>query len=611
MRIVFEYSKRCLLVFGVAFLLCGNANAQKTSTESQAKPGSRTTTKPRAFCRNNVAVFQKIRLLIEQAKRFQDLEPRTRGVAELSSLLWQCDPFGAETYFQDLHQMLKSEIAKQQPTSKLTQSNSKRSSEEESAQLSLPKLRYLNGYLLSLVYRRNPELAKRLAANDEAVWSEIRYDTVKAFLDNGDTREAAAELRRSIDSGTTYGLASQLVSLRQKDPATADLLFLAYLDQLAHRPLLADEITQAGVYLFVGSTPLPDFPGLLEISYLDHTPVPRFTARLPGVTDNSVRAYLGLVSLLLSQPVEDLPEKKARYVLGRVLLPQVQQSDTGLQLAFQRGLQKLSLEVADTLKNEQLYRSIANSSNDAPVNLDQQLEGIQKISSTDQRDELCAMLANSLYSRKHPAEALKVVKLMSLSETRSQLETTMMSAIAFDLIEHQQPDQAREMIDGIAAGPERSLLFLALAKVLRDGNDAAAAEQLVARAVADARKSDGPKRGLLLIKAAGFLIEQNLLFAEQLYLEGVESLNAAERWRAPSWGAVAIAHGAILRFRFGGADGISFTALIEPLVKKDFEQMEVSISSLKSEQLRFEGFLVLSKHLLAESSLKEKSRTKA
>jgi hypothetical protein len=609
MRTFTAHSKPGLIIYCAGFLLlCSSSNA--SAQKSKSPPATTSVAKPTAFCRKNTTAFPKIRLLIEKSKRFQDLESRIRGVAELSFLLWQCDSSGAEAFFEELHQMLRNEIAKRQPTSKLPRAYSATKAESDSEQPTLAKLRYLNGYLLSFIYRRNPELAKRLASSDEVGWDEVSYDTVKGLLDSGDTKKAAAELRNSIDSGLAYGIASQLLRLRQVDPTTADSLFLAYLDNLTHRSQSAEEVMQAGVYLFVGNVPLADYPGLLEMSFQDHTPVPRFVTRQPGATDITIRAYLGLVSMLLSQPVEDLKEKKARYALGRVLLMQVPQNETELMAAFQRGLQKLAIEVTDSLKNDQIYQSMSSSANESLNNLDQQLEGIQKIPSTDKRDELCIMLANSLYSRKHPADALRVVGLMSLSKTRSQLETTIMSAIAFDLLKHEQLLGARQMTEKIAAGPERSLLLLKLAEAFREGNDADVAAQLMAQAIGDARKADGAERGLLLIKAAGVVMDQDLLFAKQLLLEATDSINTTERWRAPLWETGVVAHGAILRFRFGGAEGISFTPLIEPLVKKDPNQMEVFIGSLKSEKLQVEGFVLLGKYLIADGTLKEKSKPK-
>jgi|ERR1044071_2498147 hypothetical protein len=594
-----------LFFFAVCFL-SGNAQAQgpqKNKTSKQIVSGQQ------SACENKKTAILQIHRFIEQAREFQNLDAKVSATGELGSLLWQCDPTYAEAVFLEVYRTLTAEIKKRQDNSGATGPDNSTTTGDDKDVISLSKLQYLHSYLLSRINLHNPSLVKRLAKTEAVEWNDISYHTARTLLDEGDTKRAATELARSIASDSSDGNINLLVILRQRDPATANSLYFAYLNNLARRSVpTAGKFAEAGGYLFVSNLANDNQSGWLVISSIDGTLVPQFAMKHPAASDNTVRAYLGYVATLLSQPTESLGEKKARYALGRVLLPYIPQTDTGLLAAFFRGIQRLATEVTEGIKNDRNYQTLAKSANQKWDNLDQQLEAIQKIALTEQRDELCVMLAHSLYSSKLYEQALKVVKIMSPSETRDKLETFIKLAIAYQRLNQKRVPEAQQMAFSAQAGAERSVFWLDLAQTFRTNGDDLGAAQVLLQAVADARRDDGAERPLLLLKAAGAIKTADPLLAKQLLLEAFNNLNALEKWRTPKWEAEASAHRAILKFPLAGVKGLSFTAALEPFVKDDPTEMESAITELKSEQLRTEGFLMLAKNLLSNAKPEVRAR---
>ncbi|HEX8847741.1 MAG TPA: hypothetical protein VF791_24080 [Pyrinomonadaceae bacterium] len=598
-----------ILFFAVCFFY---SHAQAQRPRQNNTTSKQAASQQQSACENKKTAILQIHRFLEQAKEFRDLEAKVRATAELGSLLWQCDPAYAEAVSLELHQTLKSEIDKLQESSRATASSNLTAAGDNKDAISLSKLKYLDSYLLSRINLHSPALVKRLAKNEAVEWDDVSYYTVRTLLDEGDVKRAALELRRSIASDSSSGNMGLLVTLRRRDPTTADSLYLASLNTLAHRPLpTAREFAEAGVYLFVSNLANDNQSGMLVLSSVDGTFIPQFAMRHPAASDEVVKVYLSSVAALLAQPIESIGEKKARYALGRVLLPYIPQTETGLLAAFLRGVQRLAAEVTEGIKNDRAYQSLTNAAGQKWDNLDQQLEGIQRIPLTEQRDELCVMLAHSLYSSKLYEKALKVVKLMSLSETRDKLETFLKLAIAHQHLGQKQLPEAQQIAFSVVPGPERSVFWINLAQTLRTNGDDLGAAQFIVQAVADARRSIGSERPLLLLKAAGAIKATDPLFARQLLLEAFDNINTLEKWRSPKWEAEALAHRAILKFPLAGVKDISFTSVLGPFVKDDPKEIELAITELKSEQLRVEGFLMLAKQLLSNANQEMRTRPKA
>ncbi|HET8671559.1 MAG TPA: hypothetical protein VFM05_13290 [Candidatus Saccharimonadales bacterium] len=589
----------CLFVLAVGSVSI-HARAQKN--QSKNKTSRQVASEQRSACEHKKTAIQQIHLFIEQAKTFEDIDAKVRTTSELGMLLWPCEPLYTEAILLELHEALKIEIKKRQEDSTAAKQTNLTTEGDNKDSLSLSKLKYLDSYLLSRINLHNPALVKRLAKNETVEWDEVRYDATKTLLAEGDAKKAVVELRKSISSGSGFGTINLLVTLRQRDPSTADTLYLAYLNNLAVRGLpTAREFAEAGAYLFVSGLANDNQSGGLFFSSVDGTFIPQFARKHPAASAKALRAYLTFVAVLLVQPLESLNEKKSRYALGRVLLLHIPQAEPELLAAFSRGIQRLAVEVTDGIKNDRPYQSLANSATQKWDNLDQQLEGIQKIPSTQQRDELCAMLAHSLYSSKLYEKAVKVIKLMSISETRDRLETVVTLAMAHKRLEQRQLLEAQEIALSVAPGPERAVFWLSYAQMLRTSGDDSGATQTLLQSISDARRTTESERPLLLLKAAGVIKATDSVFAKQLFFEAFNNLNALEKWRSPKWEAEAFAHGAILKFPLAGVSNLSFTAALEPFVRDNPKEIEPAITELKSEQLRMEGFLMLAKHFLANA----------
>ena len=591
--------------------LCGShAGARAQGPRRQTKPSQPgpAVSEQRPGCGSKRKAVLQVRTFVEQAKAFQDLEAKVRAASELGSLLWPCDPLYAEAVFLELHQTLKGEIKRRQERREAADGVSTARGDRDA--IPLGKLKYLHSNLLARINLHNPSLLQRLAKHEAVAWADVNYSTVKALLGEGDVGRAAAELRKSVESGDAdVGL---LITLRQRDPAAADSLYLAHLNNLARRPTITSkELAEAGAYLFVSNPASEGNSVWLVMASVDGTLVPHFAARHPAASERALRSYLGFVASLLAQPSESPGEKKARYALARILLPYVPQSEPELLTAFLSGSQRLAAEVSEGIKNDRAYELLANSGKQTWDNLDRQLEGIEKLPLAGQRDELYVMLAHSLYTSRLYEKALKVVGRMSPSETRGRLETAIKLAVADQHLSRKEPSEAQKVGFGITPGYERAILWLGYAQAVRAAGDEQAATQSVIQAASDARRGEGPERPLLLLKAAGAVRASDSLLAEQWRAEAFGYINAFEKWRAPAWEVEAVARRATLKFPLAGSGGTGLATLLEPFVKDDPAAAESAIAELKSEQLRTDGLLVLAKHLLAGADREAPARPPA
>lgn len=588
-------SGTCLLLSAI----CGpHVGARAQGPRQQTKPPRPQTavSEQKSGCPSKRKAVLQIRAYIEQAKAFQDLEAKVRGASELSSLIWPCDPPYAESVFLELHQTLKGEIKRQQEAREAAGLAGPAMGHKDAVPLG--KLKYLHSNLLARINLHNPSLLRRLAKNEDVAWADVNYFTAKNLLGEGDVGRAVAELRNSVESGDAD--VSLLLTLRRHDRGAADSLYLAHLNKLARRGApTARQLAEAGAYLFASNAVNDNSPVWLVMASVDGTPVPHFAARHPAASERALRAYLGLVASVLAQPSESIGEKKALYALARVLMPYLPQSEPELLAAFLSGSQRLAAEVTEGVKNDRTYEILAKSANQSWDNLDRQLEGIEKIPLSAQRDELYVMLAHSLYTSKLYEKALKVADRMSPSETRRGLESALKLALADQHLSRKELPEAQKVGFGMTPGRERAIFWLNYARAVRDAGDEQAATQSIIQAATDARRGEGSERPLLLLKAAGAVRASDPLLAEQWRAEAFGYINGFERWRAPTWDTEAVARRATLKFTLAGSGGASLNTLLEPFVKDDPAAAESWVAELKSEQLRTDGLLVLAKNLLA------------
>lgn|GEM_PF-6574450 len=581
----------------VACFSHATAQAQKKGLESK-------TSKPVVSVKVTACVTKKealaqIKEFIEQARKFQDLGVKVRAAGELGLLLWPCEWRYAETTLLELHKELRSEIERRQDTPRTTTSNNPSAGDDA---VSVGRLTYLDGYIISRINLHDRALVTKLAKTEAINWEDVRYSTIRTLFEQGDFKRGADELSKSLASVPKNPDLTLLLSLRERDPATADAIYSAYLSSLRGRPSpTAREFLEAGSYLFVSNNTGDNQSVGLVLASVDGTFVPQFAMKHPAASDNAVQLYLSLVATLLQQPSESLSEKKARYALGRVLFPFVSPSRPELIASFLASLQRLTREVTDGIKNDRVYESLGNEAKQNWDNIDQQLDLIEKIALTDQRDEFCVMFAHALYSSKLYEKALEVVKLMSSSETADKLETITRLAIGHRYISKKQFSEAEHVGFSVKPGPERSVFWLNLAEAFRSNGDDLRAVQLILQAIADARISNGSERTILLLKAADDVKVADPLLSKQLVFEALSNVNAVDKWRAPKWGVEAVAHRATLRFSLVGVKGLDFTSVLTPFVKDNPAEIKSAVMELRSEQLRMEGFLVLGKQLLANT----------
>lgn len=591
-------------VFTRVFLLvvlliapCLWTSAQEAKPQS-SKPATNSNLPQDGPCGDRAPSVLKIRLFIEQAKTFKDLEVSVKAVSDLSLLLWECDSQYAEAALLELQGKLKSKIEQQQDESRLP-----RQASAKTGEISLSKLKYLESYVLARISVHNKALAKRLANVNSLPWDEVNYAAVKSLLETGDYESASAELTKSINEGSVFGNIGLLVSLREKDPATADSLYMTYLAKLVYRSSLAtEEVAEAGAYLFLGMPGDTGPPGFLQIAFVDRTPVPQFVSRNPAASDVALRAYLSLVAALLARPEQALSEKKARYALGRVLFRYIPATESGISNSFLSDLRRLSNEVTEGIKNERTYESITKAGEQNWDNLDQQIEAIEKIASTTQRDEMCIKVAYTLYSQRSYEKALKVVAIMSATDEKQKLSTVINLALALQQLEKKKFDEVQRYIENSRAGAPRSVVLLELSKALTDAGNSDDVSRTIMRAIDDARYTEGIERPLLLIKAGSMIKRSDPALAQQLLLEALDKINGVDKPFSATFETEVVFSRGVAKFRLPGVSTLNLGAVIEPFVKENPDDMATALSGLKTEKLRAEGFLAVAKYLIRNPS---------
>jgi TonB family protein len=471
-------------------------------------------------------------------------------------------------------------------------------------------LSYLRREIIARIAKHDAEWAKLLideaaAGGDDkrgaAEGRELGIETAKRLREEN-PKLAAEFASRSLRGGVSPEFVWFLKSLRQRDEASANQLFLLALDQFAREPLFnAEAFAMFGTYIFTSPRLDGGDPAGVMITRVGDVGMVDITADLPGAQPSLIPAYLRTAAGLLRRQTTDPQQRKLSYALAYLLMPKALKFAPDLAAQIGASLADLSTGVPPAMTQEAAFANINKRTVDSP---DQVLSDAERLPDSESRDIAYLDVAYRAWLKKDFATAQVACAKLDNKDARSRLESLIEFGKASAKIESnsRQLSEATALAEKLPLGIERAVLFLGISEAAsRNKNHALANESAAQGRKAVLSVTDSRQPHLLLL-AARQLARHDVAAAESAFNEGIKGFNAldGEALAGIAWSQKVQVGGLVENFPLAvpGLDfsfGNSFRSVVS------FAGIDGGISrarELKSEQLRMSAFVALADELL-------------
>jgi TonB family protein len=534
-------------------------------------------------------VLYRVRSMVEDISSFQSPIIKAAGLTRIADIVWAQD----EQYTRGLFDRALSLTGGGGGDAKIAKAQS-----------------YLRREIIARIARHDAEWAKRLideTATDEdekqgaAERGELGIETAKRLYEE-DPKLATEFASRSLQGGVSPELVWFLKSLRQRDEASADRLFLSALDQFAHQPSFnAEAFAMFGTYIFTsprldgGDTTSVMLTRVGDVGMID------ITADRPGVRPSLIPAYLRTAAGLLRQPTADPQQRKLNYALAYLLMPKALKFAPGLAAQLGASLADLSTGVPPAMTHEAAFANINKKTVDSP---EQVMSNAERLPDSESRDIAYLDVASRAWLKKDFATAQVACAKIENKDARSQLGSLIEFGKASAQIESnsRQLSEATALAERLPQGVERAVLYFGISEAAFKGQNHVLANEAAAQGRKAALSVTDPRQPHLLLLAAKQFARHDVVAAESAFNEGLKGFNAldGEALAGVSWNQKVQVAELVVDFPLA-VPGLDFSFNKSFRSVLSFAGFDGGISrarELKSEQLRMSAFTALADELL-------------
>lgn len=541
----------------------------------------------------------KVRELAERAIGFRSTTARVNTLVFFGDLLWEHDRAYALNLYLRAYDEVKSARPQERPDEE---------SRRAGSVLTAGQLSGLRARIITSLARHDAALAKRLSeeyTNFDSSLTDAR--AAMNALEAGNAQGAIKLAERSLTRdapGWSLNIVAFLQKLRRKDSVAADKLFLRALDHITTQSQLGvNDLLTIGTYLFTspflasaGDQSLKERDGLTLYAEVNNTMVVDITANRPGISPQIVRSYLLAVVGALSRRASAESDPELDLVALRLLVPKAQSFAPDLVGVLSARMQAVvvnsSHALADTSPLSRLETSEATG-------IEQRLAEAEAIADDGRRDGALFAVAYSLYQSAEYRRARQVAEKINDLPGRQKLLNLIQFGEGARLAELRKITESESIADKLAPGPERAVLWLAIASAHARKGDPVRAYEALNVAIRDCRRlQDERYRPYLLLAAAAEFSDFDISSSLEALKESINSFNASDKSYFQWFLTLEI--GGVQREFPLALKGINnnMRPALEKLFKADADATLAAFMGIKNEDLQGEALAAISENIL-------------
>lgn len=541
----------------------------------------------------------KVRELAERAIGFRSTTARVNTLVSFGDLLWEHDRAYALNLYLRAYDEVKSARPQERPDEE---------SRRAGSVLTAGQLSGLRARIITSLARHDAALAKRLSeeyTNFDSSLTDAR--AAMNALEAGNAQGAIKLAERSLTRdapGWSLNIVAFLQKLRRKDSVAADKLFLRALDHITTQSQLGvNDLLTIGTYLFTspflasaGDQSLKERDGLTLYAEVNNTMVVDITANRPGISPQIVRSYLLAVVGALSRRASAESDPELDLVALRLLVPKAQSFAPDLVGVLSARMQAVvvnsSHALADTSPLSRLETSEATG-------IEQRLAEAEAIADDGRRDGALFAVAYSLYQSAEYRRARQVAEKINDLPGRQKLLNLIQFGEGARLAELRKITESESIADKLAPGPERAVLWLAIASAHARKGDPVRAYEALNVAIRDCRRlQDERYRPYLLLAAAAEFSDFDISSSLEALKESINSFNASDKSYFQWFLTLEI--GGVQREFPLALKGINnnMRPALEKLFKADADATLAAFMGIKNEDLQGEALAAISENIL-------------
>jgi TonB family protein len=589
-----RHAAATLIVFSFGLTLSAG-DSQKLKETSASNEGPVIRPSPPG-AEKDLALYH-IRGMVEDISSFQSRGLRADGLSQIADLVWSQD----EEYARDLFNKAMALASVE--------------GEDKDARVLLR----LRQNILARIARHDALWAKRLVERAAGEGDEKRSAAEKRELNirvakslqEEDPKLATEFASNSLRDGVSTEFIEFLKSLRQRDRASADRLFLQALNQFAQQPSGdANAFAMFGTYVFTSRRLDGSDPSSVLITRVGDIGMVDITADRPGVAPTLVRSYLQAAAAVLNRQMTDPYQQEVGYALSYLLLPKAQQFAPDLVPPIGAALARLSANVPPSMTQASAYTNITKAAVDGP---EQAMSNAEKLPDAESRDVAYLDLAFRSWLKNDFATAQTAGGRIDDKDVRSQLETLIDFGRASAKLKKSGPQlfEAAQIANRLPQGIERAVLYLGISEMASKEKNAPLAIESNAQARAALGSVPDSRKPYLSLLAAAQLARYNAAEAAPAFADAVKEFNALDgpasadvRW------AEKVEVGALAEhfpLNISGLDfsvGKSFRSIMSV---GSFDNAVLTARGFKNERLRLSAFVALTDEVLQALPKEEQS----
>lgn len=429
---------------------------------------------------------------------------------------------------------------------------------------------------------------------------ELNIETAKR-LEKEDPKLAVEFAERSLQGGISPEFIWFLKSLRQRNEALANQLFLHALDQISQQPVDANSFAMFGTYIFTSPRLDGSDPTSVMITRVGDIGMIDITANLPRIPSSLIRAYLQTAVAILNRQIIDPQQRKISYALGYLLIPKAREFAPQLVSPLGAAMASLSTNVSPVMTQEAAFANINKRTVESP---EQIMSNAAKLPDSESRDVAYLDVAYRAWLKKEFAMAQTACDKLEDKDAHSQLKTLIEFGKASAKLKDNNPQlfEAAEIANKLPQGIERAVLYLSIAEVaFKDKYTTLANECLTEARNAIQSVTDSRKPHLSLL-AAGQLARYDETEAEPAFINAVKEFNTLGDKASPAttW-TQKVQTGALVESFPLTVTGLDFSLSKALRASLSVGSVESNISKareFKNERLRMSAFVALAHELL-------------
>jgi TonB family protein len=356
---------------------------------------------------------------------------------------------------------------------------------------------------------------------------ELNIETAKR-LEKEDPKLAVDFAARSLQGGISPEFIWFLKSLRQRNEALSNQLFLQALDQFAQQPLIdANAFAMFGTYIFTSPRLDGSDPTSVMITRVGDVGIVDITADLPGIHPSLIRAYLQTAVAILNRQITDPQQRKISYALGYLLIPKAREFAPQLVSPIGAAMASLSANVPPVMTQEAAFANINKRTVESP---EQIMSNAAKLPDSESRDVAYLDVAFRAWLKKEFAIAQVAYDRIEDKDARSQLKTLIEFGKASARLKNNTPQlfEAAEIANKLPQGIERAVLYLSISEVAFKNKYTTLANESLTQARQAIQSLTDARKPYLSLLAAGQLARYDEIAADSVFIDAVKELNALD-----------------------------------------------------------------------------------